>query len=355
MSTGLLEARFAPSTQLVRRQLLPSPGEVLVELGARVQADDLLAEAPSDAPLRAIDLAAGLGLSVRALERHLLVAPGAEVTAGTPLASVRWPHLRKRSALAPCDGTVQAIVAGQLLLRQRPEPYRLRAYMPGRVLELHLQRGVSIGAVAALVRGIWGSGARRLGPLVVMAQAPDETLTWDKVGMRYRGALLVGGILDDPRVLARASQFRLGGILVGSIAASLRPLCQQAGLPIVVTEGMGRIPMAPPIFELLLSLQGRQAILSGGASDAQSGPELIVPLAGEPVPASHALVLAHPLTVGALVRLTRAPYLGMVGRVILLPDAPQETAIGTRAMGAQVRLADGRQVFVPYVNMELLG
>ena len=180
-------------------------------------------------------------------------------------------------------------------------------------------------------------------------------MTWDKVGMRYRGALLVGGILDDPRVLARASQFRLNGILVGSIAASLRPLCQQVGLPIVVTEGMGRIPMAPPIFELLLSLHGREAILSGGSGDAQSGPELIVPLGGEPVPAAYALVLAHPLTVGALVRLTRSPYLGMLGRVILLPDTPQETAIGTRAMGAQVRLPDGRQVFVPHVNMELLG
>jgi len=113
--------------------------------------------------------------------------------------------------------------------------------------------------------------------------------------------------------------------------------------------------MAPPLFELLLEHHGHEAILSGGDSDVASGPELIVPLPGEPAPATHALVLAHPLTVGALVRLTRAPYLGTVGRVILLPDTPQETAIGSRALGAHVRLGDGRQVFVPYANLELLG
>ncbi|NLG28333.1 MAG: hypothetical protein GX557_10505 [Chloroflexi bacterium] len=355
MSTGLLETRFAPSTQLVRRQLLPAPGEVLVNVGQAVQVNDVLAQAPRAGQLRVIDIAGPLEISVRAVSRHLLVAEGDSVVAGAPLASARWPRLRRRTLNAPCDGTVQAVVDGQVYLRQSVEPYQLRAWLPGQVVEVVPERGVGIAAVGALVRGIWGSGGRRQGPLAVMVAAPNEPLTWDKVGMRYRGALLVGGVLDDPRVLARAVQFRVNGILVGSIAAALRPQCALSPIPIVVTEGLGRVPMARPVFELLLIHHGHEAILSGAADDGQAGPELIVPLLGQSVPASQALVQAHPLTIGALVRLTRSPYLGMVGRVILLPDTPQTTAIGTRALGAQVRLGDGRQVFVPYVNMELLG
>jgi hypothetical protein len=361
MLTGLLETRFALSTQLVRRQLLPKPGEVLVRVGDRVQVNDLLAEAPREGQLHIIDLAQPLGVSVRALARYTRVTEGQQVAQGTPLASIHWPRLTKRAVLAPCAGTVQAIVDGRLFLRQSPEPYRLRAYLPGQVIETYPHRGVAIGAVGALVRGIWGSGGRRQGALVVMVSAPGDVLTWEMVSLRYRGTILVGGILDDARVLYRASRFRLNGLIVGSITAGLRTLCERLSLPVVVTEGMGRVPLARPVYELLLAHHSHAAVISGASEDGQSGPEVIIPLSGsaasgsETVPAARALVVAHPLEVGALVRLTRPPYLGLIGRVILLPTTPQETAIGTRALGAQVRLADGRQVFAPYVNLELLG
>jgi hypothetical protein len=328
---------------------------VLVHVGDRVQTNEVVAETAREGQLYAIALARPLGVSVQALSRYTRVTAGQQVEAGTPLASVRWPRLYKRQVLAPCEGTVQAIVDGYLFLRQTPEPYRLRAYLPGEVLETYPHRGVAIGAVGALVRGIWGCGGRRQGPLVVLTGNPAEVLTWEMVSLRYRGTILVGGMLDDARVLYRASRFRFNGIIVGSISAGLRPLCERLPLPVVVTEGMGRVPMARPIYDLLLAHHGHAAIISGGDQDGPSGPEVIVPLANATVPASRALVVAHPLEVGAVVRLTRPPYLGLIGRVILLPDAPQETAIGTRALGAQVRLADGRQVFVPYVNMELLG
>jgi hypothetical protein len=259
-------------------------------------------------------------------------------------------------------------VDGRLFLRQTPEPYRLCACMPGQIIETYAHSsaagsadGAAIGAVGALVRGVWGAGGHGRGAVAMMVASPGDVLTWEMVSLRYRGAILVGGMLDDARVLYRASRFRIAGLVVGSITAGLVPISRQLGLPIVVTEGMGRLPLARPIYELLLGHHGHAAVLSGG-SDAggaynaggASSAELIVPLAGQPVPDTRALVLAHPLEIGSLVRLARPPYLGLVGRVIQLPATPQETAIGTRALGAQVRLADGRQVFVPYVNLELL-
>jgi hypothetical protein len=98
---------------------------------------------------------------------------------------------------------------------------------------------------------------------------------------------------------------------------------------------------------------GQPATISGMERNGHGGPEVILPLPGE-LP-DMALVVARPVELGARVRITRPPYLGAIGQVVALPTMPQETVIGTRAEGAEVRLPDGRRVFVPSVNMELLG
>ena len=64
--------------------------------------------------------------------------------------------------------------------------------------------------------------------------------------------------------------------------------------------------------------------------------------------------MVRPVYTGAFVRLTRSPYLGMIATVETAAPQLQETAIGTHTRGAHVRLQNGRRVFVPYVNMELL-
>jgi hypothetical protein len=92
--------------------------------------------------------------------------------------------------------------------------------------------------------------------------------------------------------------------------------------------------------------------MSGAGRDGHNGPEVIVPTATNAQ--TTALMVVRPINVGTRVRLIRAPYLGAIGQVVNLSTIPQETAIGTRAEGADVRLTDGRRVFVPYVNMELL-
>ncbi len=358
MSSVPLEIRFLPLTEIVRRRILPIPGEVTVHLGECVRADDIVAHAYPEGQLSVVDLVGVLGISVRAVERHLLVSEGQKVAAGTLLASVRRLWRRPKQVIAPFAGTVQAIIEGRLFLRQDPQCFSLRAYVPGEVIEHYPQRGVAIRSAGALVRGIWGSGREQRGLLVAMVNGPEEVLTWEHVGRRYRGTILVGGVLDDPRVLWRARRFGLCGLIVGSIAPSLRPWCAQIPIPLVVTEGLGRIPMAAPIFDLLCSHHGHPAIIAGSqraefVSPIYGGPEIIVPLDANTRDTSLALV--RPIAVGMRVRLTRSPYLGVIGQVVSLLSEPQQTPIGTRVEGAEVRLPNGHKVFVPSVNMELLG
>lgn len=336
---------------MVRQRLLPLPGDVLVHVGDRVQSNDVVAQAPLEGRLQAIDLAEALGVGVGSVSRRLLVSEGQAVMEGAPLASRRQLWVR-RVVRSPIAGMVQGIVDGRLVIRQQPEHLRLRAYLPGEIIEIYPHRGVAIRGVGSLIRGVWGCGEEGQGHLLMTASGPADVLTLEKVSLRYRGMILVGGILEDARVLLRARRFRIKGLILGSIVPGLRPLCERYRLPVVITEGVGRIPMAEPIFELLRSHQGKLVVISGAEHDGRGTPEVIVPLPDEGQASS--LMVVRPIEVGARVRLARPPFVGMIGQVAAMPASPQETLIGTRVAGAEVRLGDGRKVFVPYVNMELL-
>ncbi len=352
MPTRLLEVRFSPTAQIVRRRLLAAPGEVAAQVGDHVEADDIVAHALIEGQLRSLDLARGLQTSAHAVSRYARVSAGDRLAAGD-LVARRRTLLTKREVTSPWAGTVRGVCDGCLFLREEPQEVRLRAYLPGQVVEQYPGLGVAIQTNGALVRGIWGSGNEGWGILAVCAEAPGDELRWDSFGIRYRGMVVVGGTLHDPRVLYRASHFRLSGLVVGSIAPELMPLSMALRLPVVVTEGLGAIPMAGPVFELLRQHHGRQAVVAGPQGGGQNSAEVIVPLPGEgPL---MALVPAQAIETGDVVRLTRPPFMGAIAQVISLPGRPQETAIGTHADGAEVRLQDGRRVFVPYVNMELFG
>jgi len=350
-TTAPRETFFSPSSEIVRRRLLPIPGEVLVHVGDRVQADDIVAKTKLPGGLHVIDLAQALKVSVHKVRRYVCVQEGQEIAKGDLLAAIRYLGLTRRAVRAPFAGTVQRVDEGYLFLRRHPQNYLLRAYLPGRVIEEYPHQGVAIRTIGALIRGIWGSGGETQGILVTMVDGPNKPLTWRQVSLRYRGTILVGGTLADPRVLLRARQFHLHGLVLGSIAPQLRSLCERISLPVIVTEGMGYIPMAEPIFALLRSLHGHIAVLSGRGEGQDNGPELIIPL-----PSQEASEEKSPAwEKGVLVRITRPPFLGLVGEIVSLPPAPQETSIGIEAEGAEVRLPDGRRLFVPFVNLELLG
>jgi hypothetical protein len=278
------------------------------------------------------------------------VSSGQTVEQGTVLAGVRQYGVFRKQVRAPFAGVIKRIEEGYLFMRSDPQITPLRAYVPGEIVEHYPHRGVAVRATGAYVRGVWGCGPEAEGMLATMVAGAHEPLTWERVSLRYRGAIIVGGVLEDARALYRANQFGLHGIIVGSVLPELRPVCEEIGIPIVVTEGMGRIPMAGPVFDLLQSYHGRAAVLAGAT--LSDGAEVFIPLRSGITTA--VMVPSRAVEMGMRVRITRPPYLGTIGQVVEQPSAPQETAIGTETEGAEVRMADGQRVFVPYVNMEPL-
>jgi hypothetical protein len=335
--------------------MLPAAGRVLVSVGDRVQPHQVVAEAPLAGQLVVVDIAQALHTDPEKAMRSICVQAGQQVTPDTVLAS-RWRGLRRVQARTPHSGEVAGIHEGCLFIQEHPQTLSLRAALPGQVVEVFPGRGVAIRSSGALLRGAWGVGGERAGMLLVPANSPDEPLTWQHVELAHRGAILVGGVLSDHRTLFRARQFRVGGLVFGSIHPNLRPLCERLALPVIVTEGMGRIPMASAIFEHLRRCRGRMALIAASPS-ATSGPwvepELVIPFPLHP--GSTAIALARPVQVGVRVRLTRPPYLGLVAEIAELPPMPQKTSAGALAQGARVRLPDGQRLFVPLVNLEVIG
>lgn len=347
------ETHFSPLTQIVRQRVLPTAGELLVNRGDRVVPTDAVARCSLRGQIRVIDVASALGVNAARAARQMQVSTGDHVEAGEDLTKpplLTWP---REQVGAPFDGTVLDVGDGYIFLRQDPQPLVLQAYIPGEVVETYPHRGVSIRTTGAYVRGVWGSGGEREGILVVPPPGAAESLSWEQVSLRYRGAILVGSVLRDHRVLFRARQFRLAGLVVGSISAGLKKVCESVDLPLVVTEGVGTVPMAEPISHMLRTYHGRPAVISG-TPDGEKDAEVIVPLRTGKEP-STSVGATRSLEEGARVRLTRPPYLGLLGEIVSLPESPRETSIGIRAEGAVVELPSGRRVFVPYVNMELLG
>jgi hypothetical protein len=351
MPANPFETRFASVTQIVRKRLLPVSGNVVVALGQRVTSEDCVAEATLTGTLHILDLARALERSPSALARHLKVREGQVVSQGAPLVSIGRFLRRPQELLSPRAGTVERIHEGRLFLRGAPRALRLPARLTGDVVEIWPERGVAIRAIGALMQGVWGCSGLGQGPLACLTEKPDDLIPLDRADEDLRGRILVAGMLRDAQTLAWVGRIGLAGLVAGSIPAEWGERCRKLGFPLVITEGMGQIPMAGPLFDYLRSQSGRAALISDG-SGGDGGPELIVPLLDGTEPSS--VMVMRPMGPGRKVRLVRPPFVGLVGTIVTTRTMPQGQGLGALIQGADVRLANGRRLFVPYVNLELI-
>ena len=140
--------------------------------------------------------------------------------------------------------------------------------------------------------------------------------------------------------------FRSLGLVVGGLAEHLRLRAQELGLVVLVTDGLGAVPMAAPVFELLRRHAGRHGLLLGGLDGARRDPPaLYIPLDGVQ---SSATPAPRPLAVGDRVRVTGQPHLGATGLVRALHEQENDCQV-------EVALDDGPPAMVAYRNLERLG
>jgi len=361
--------RVSAGTLLRKTRRLPLKGEVLVKVGERVSAEQVVARAQLPGKIRTIKVSEVLGVEAAEVPGLVQGGVGDSVEAGQLLAEVRsFFGLFHSECRSPATGTIDHVsgLSGFVGIREPPAPLDLEAYLAGTVAEVLPEEGVVVEAAAAFVQGIFGVGGERRGEIYVAGER-DRPLAGDEIGEEARGRVVIGGAQASWAALEQAARVGAAALVTGGIddADLIRFVGHEIGVAItgqeqvpftlVVTEGFGRMAMAEQTYRLLESLEGKQASVNG-ATQIRAGvirPEVIVPLAQEAVPASEEET--GRLAVGSRVRLIREPYFGRLGEVTGLPAQLVEIETEAMVRVAQVRLAgEGGEVLVPRANLEII-
>lgn len=354
------------------RRLLPIPGEVLRQLGESVSARDVVAQTFMPGDVTPLNLANQMSLAPADVPGSMLKREGERIEVGEPLARTKGLFgMFQSDYRSKVAGTVESIshVTGQVLIRAAPLPVQVLAYLSGTIVEVIPNEGVAIEAEVAYLQGIFGVGGETFGPLRMACQRPDEELTAGRILPDMRGQIIVGGARVDHAALQKAVQMGVAAVVCGGIDdQDLHDFlgydlgvaitgAEKLGLTLIITEGFGKIAVAERTFALLSLHQGCEAAVSG-ATQIRAGvmrPEIVIPLTGRPSTADQELPrISGELAQGAVVRIIRDPYFGLIGAVTSLPPEPQVLGSGSKARVLEIRLKSDERVIVPRANVELI-
>jgi hypothetical protein len=349
------ETRVMPLTLIRRDRMLPAPGEILVVPGQRVEASEIVARAERGGQFRTLELARLLRVPPARAVRYLRKRVGDEVKAGEVIAG--RAGLGGRPVRSPVSGIVRDIdeAEGRVAIEGAGQVVEMPAFIRGIISNVLGSLGVVVETPGAQIQAAWGMGGESFGVLRVVTESASEPLKASSIDIKAHGGVVAGGGWITASALDQAQHLQLKGLIAGSIEGDLIETALGMPFPIILTEGVGHIPMALPIFELIQAQDGREVSINA-VTRTRWGvvrPEILIPLPAETRPPLPPAVGA-PLTVGARVRVVRGPHLGRVGTVTSIPGRARRLEIGIRVHGVEVRFGSGATEFVPFANLELL-
>lgn len=364
--------KVTPRCRWRSRRLLPLAGDVRVELGQLVSAQQIVAETKLPGPAVPINLARLVGVLPSELPTRLLRHEGEFVQTAEPIARTKglfgW---FEQDVSSPATGVLESVskVTGQVIIRGEPISVQVKAYLSGTVEEVLPNNGVVIESEAAVVQGIFGIGGEAYGSLQFVCDRPDEILTEDRLTETHRGQVVVGGARITGAAVRRAAELGISAVVAGGIDdQDLKEILgydlgvavtgtETIGTTVIITEGFGDIAMARRTLDLLLEHAGKEVSVNG-ATQIRAGvmrPEIVVCLDQRPAETEETAeaAVAGTLSPGTPVRIIREPYFGWLGTVSALPHELQVLESGSKARVVEVRLADGQTFLVPRANVEL--
>ena len=347
--------------RVTRERHLPPgvvPRRTAVGPGAQVSAVTVVLQGDVLREYHILDVARSLRLgqgSAGQMVNLITVVPDQRVRQGQELA-VRGRGKRVQALLSPVDGEVVSVDDGQIIVQASERAVEVPAKIPGEVesVENDIVRVTGVGAV---MQCAWGNGGFFFGAFQFLPEEGFAALRKLDPNMSpYRAQMIISALPIEHAHLLLAQRQEAAGVVAPSMSASLREFALGLTFPVILTEGFGRRQPTALIYRLLHSNMGRQAAFDAAVPDHWSWerPEIVLPLPSGGI-SPETPSAAQALAVGADVRLTRAPWDGIVAEVVALPPTPQVIDNGLRTQCARVRLPNHREVLVPLANLELLG
>lgn len=368
-------AAYTPGLKVTARAVvrkarrLPLAGQVVVKIGEKVGARQVVARTDLPGKVFPVNIANQLGVLPDEVPEAMRKKPSEAVAKDELLAETRsFFGLFRSDVRSPIAGTVESIskVTGQVILREKPIPVEVTAYVDGVVVEEIAHEGVVVETQGAYVQGIFGLAGEVHAPIEIVAQAPDEVLDEDSIPETVGGKIVLGGSQLTLPALRRCLQLGAAGVVCGGFAyQDIQALLgydigvavtghEKLATTLVITEGFGKIAMARATYELLAAHEGEHASMNG-ATQIRAGvirPEIIIPSTRPAVTAEAIAPMG--MEVGAPVRCIRAPYFGRIGTIGALPHELQAMPSETRVRVVEVELDAGERIVLPRANVELI-
>ena len=188
------------NTRIMKRRQLPLKGEVLVEVGADVKAETVVASTHIPGNVQMLNVARKLNVEPEDVPECMLVKIDEEIKAGQVIAESRGIFGFFKSQLkAPIDGSLANIsnVTGQAIVSEPPIPIEVDAYSSGKVNTIIPDEGVIIEANGALIQGILGIGGENRGNLSVVVRDRSQVLTKELLDKSHKDKIIIGGSFID--------------------------------------------------------------------------------------------------------------------------------------------------------------
>ncbi len=362
--------KVTAGTILRKERRLPLNGEILVQQGALVKAETVVAKAELPGNVQLVNVANNLSITPQDIHSYMMKQQGEPVTKDETIASTKGIFgLFKSQSRAPVDGVIESIseITGQLTIREKPIPVEINAYVDGRVVEILPAEGVVVETYASFIQGIFGVGGEVIGELAIAIDSPDDILTADLINQEFSDKIIVGGSKVTSDALQKAVSLGVKGVIVGGIDDSdVRDFLgyelgvaitgsERLGITLIITEGFGQIRMANQTFELLKERSGMKTSING-ATQIRAGvvrPEIVIPLE-KPTSVEAVDEESTYIDIGTFVRVIREPYFGKLGQVTDLPVELQSLETEAKVRVLEVELEGDQKVILPRANVEII-
>lgn len=353
--------------RIKKQRKLPIKGEVVVEIGNKVNADTVVACTKLSGNVVPLNIIGNLGVPPGDVERYLKKHPGDSLKQGDIIAQTNgW---FKTTVVSPIEGKFESfsMITGGAILRYPPVPVEITAYINGEVTEIFEKEGVVIETMGALVQGIFGIGGETNGELIKAVKKPSDILTPDIITSEFKDKILIGGSLITCDTLKKAVECGCKGIIVGGIVSKdlndflgynigiVITGSEQKGITLIVTEGFGQMEMAKRTFDLLCANSGKKASING-ATQIRAGvlrPEVIIPSDENLIDIAEQVEIKGAKD-GSKIRIIREPNFGKIGKIISLPSESRIIETGARVRVFEIQLENGDKVTLPRANVEII-
>ena len=358
------------SSIIDKNRRLPIKGEVRKKVGDSVLPDDIVAKTNLPGNVQIIKVASQLNIGPADILEALKVSEGEQIKKGQLLAQTGGLFgLFKSEIFSPIDGTIESIsdVTGQIIMREAPIPVEIDAYTSGIVKDIIPEEGVIIETKAAFIQGIFGIGGEARGILEIIVQDRNDEITPEMLNSSQKGKVIVGGGFIGLEAFKKAISLNISGIVIGGFNYyDLKEILgynlgvaitgsEDINTSLIVTEGYGHIKMSRGTFSLLKENENNFCSING-ATQIRAGvirPEIVIPVKEDSLKSVKESKIGKGIVIGSLVRVIRAPFFGLMGKVTELPSKLQKMESETLVRVAKINV-DDQDITIPRSNLEMV-